>query len=204
MLTRVRAEWFPTVQRLAQMGKLPAEWKTKCPFCKRDTPETVTHMLLGCTRWKRDRARTKLTNAKQAAEDCLRRQSQQPSDFDDNQQDMDNALRHDDNHDHNHNDDGDDDDEHRVQRQQQQQQTPDFDEHHEEFLAVLLAGGAGPNGERLEGWCPVAVDDGSRVSGRIRGCKLPCYAVVASFLMRICLARNRWIYACRATMSQSP
>ena len=51
-LVRMRLESVWTCDRLADVGLLPGRYRTRCPCCKKDVPESVPHMLLDCVRWK--------------------------------------------------------------------------------------------------------------------------------------------------------
>ena len=42
---------FVTGKRLAFMGLIGKNYKTRCPFCSMQVPETVEHVLLECLRW---------------------------------------------------------------------------------------------------------------------------------------------------------
>ena len=52
-LMRMGAFW--TGVRAAIPKYLGTQFKTKCPCCKKDTPETLSHILLRCRKWKRQR-----------------------------------------------------------------------------------------------------------------------------------------------------
>jgi exonuclease III len=57
-LTRLRLGSFWSAKRLARIGWLAAEFRTKCPFCgEMGTGEDEAHFLLVCTRWNDARLR---------------------------------------------------------------------------------------------------------------------------------------------------
>lgn len=54
-LVRARCGGFVTAQRLAEMKLTTSEWKSKCPMCKADCPETLAHVMLDCRYWATQR-----------------------------------------------------------------------------------------------------------------------------------------------------
>lgn len=56
-LVRFRLESVWTCDRLADVGLLPGRYRSHCPCCKKDVPESVSHLLLSCSRWKAGRDR---------------------------------------------------------------------------------------------------------------------------------------------------
>lgn len=54
-LFRMRTGSFLTACRLAQMGFASPELRTTCPFCRANTPETIDHLLVSCSRWSAER-----------------------------------------------------------------------------------------------------------------------------------------------------
>ena len=72
-LVRLRTGWTKTALRWAQMGVGPPEWLETCPFCEVEgCPETVLHFMLGCSRWERTRRLAGLEEARRAAVSLLR------------------------------------------------------------------------------------------------------------------------------------
>ncbi|KAK4527599.1 hypothetical protein GAYE_SCF41G5522 [Galdieria yellowstonensis] len=50
-LMRIRVGGWSSCSRLARIGILDEQWKTRCPCCLVDVPETLSHLLCECTRW---------------------------------------------------------------------------------------------------------------------------------------------------------
>ena len=66
-LIRFRTGWGKTALRWAQMNVGPAEWRDRCPFCKKQgSPEDAEHLFLGCSRWKRQRKASGLRQVSRA------------------------------------------------------------------------------------------------------------------------------------------
>ena len=57
-LFRMRTGSFLTAQRLAFMGFISPEFRSRCPFCLLPGGETIDHLLLGCPRWEPHRRTT--------------------------------------------------------------------------------------------------------------------------------------------------
>ncbi|PVV02472.1 hypothetical protein BB560_003074, partial [Smittium megazygosporum] len=51
-----------TAQRLAKAGLIPKMYIERCPFCNKNTPETIEHMLIECFRWNSIRHETTIFN----------------------------------------------------------------------------------------------------------------------------------------------
>ncbi|KAK4528174.1 hypothetical protein GAYE_SCF51G6109 [Galdieria yellowstonensis] len=51
LLMRICAGDWCSCSRLARIGILDEEWKTRCPYCLANVPETLSHLLCECTRW---------------------------------------------------------------------------------------------------------------------------------------------------------
>ncbi|PVU99474.1 hypothetical protein BB560_005493, partial [Smittium megazygosporum] len=49
-------------QRLAKAGLIPKMYIERCPFCNKNTPETIEHMLIECFRWNSIRHETTIFN----------------------------------------------------------------------------------------------------------------------------------------------
>jgi len=58
VLERVRLGRYWTADKLVSARLIGSEYKSKCPFCKIDQPETAAHMILDCSAWKLERACT--------------------------------------------------------------------------------------------------------------------------------------------------
>ena len=62
LLIQARIGAFASAQWMARARLIPAEYKSRCPFCttagQEDDvePETPAHMLLRCSRWATERA----------------------------------------------------------------------------------------------------------------------------------------------------
>jgi exonuclease III len=56
-LLQVRTETFWTARHAAMANLIPTKYRQMCPWCKRNDPETVAHMLVRCKAWKGDRKR---------------------------------------------------------------------------------------------------------------------------------------------------
>jgi hypothetical protein len=50
-LMRIRVGGWSSCSRLARIGILDEQWKTRCPCCLVNVPETLSHFLCECTRW---------------------------------------------------------------------------------------------------------------------------------------------------------
>ncbi|PVU88374.1 hypothetical protein BB560_006376 [Smittium megazygosporum] len=48
---KIRMGCYWTAQRLAKAGLIPKMYIERCPFCNKNTPETIEHMLIECFRW---------------------------------------------------------------------------------------------------------------------------------------------------------
>jgi len=42
---RIRVDGWCSCSRLARIGILDEEWKTRCPYCLANVPETLSHLL---------------------------------------------------------------------------------------------------------------------------------------------------------------
>jgi hypothetical protein len=54
---KMRIGVFNTYRRLAKAGYAHAQWQRRCPFCDRDGPEDLPHLLLECPAWSAERGR---------------------------------------------------------------------------------------------------------------------------------------------------
>ncbi len=70
---RCRLGVFPLAPRLVEWRRLPDRYSTECPFCGRDQPETMLHLLVECRAWRRVRRATGLDGTLGSI-DLLRRQ----------------------------------------------------------------------------------------------------------------------------------
>ncbi|PVV00340.1 hypothetical protein BB560_005284, partial [Smittium megazygosporum] len=59
---KIRMGCYWTAQRLAKAGLIPKMYIERCPFCNKDTPETIEHMLIECLRWNAIRHETTIFN----------------------------------------------------------------------------------------------------------------------------------------------
>ena len=50
-VVRFRIGAVATATRLAERGRLPAAQGAKCPFCSKNQPECIYHMVFECSRW---------------------------------------------------------------------------------------------------------------------------------------------------------
>ncbi|PVV02156.1 hypothetical protein BB560_003396, partial [Smittium megazygosporum] len=59
---KIRMGCYWTAQRLAKAGLIPKMYIERCPFCNKNTPETIEHMLIECFRWNSIRHETTIFN----------------------------------------------------------------------------------------------------------------------------------------------
>ncbi|PVV02563.1 hypothetical protein BB560_002980, partial [Smittium megazygosporum] len=59
---KIRMGCYWTAQRLAKAGLIPKMYIERCPFCNKNTPETIEHMLIECFRWNSIRHETTMFN----------------------------------------------------------------------------------------------------------------------------------------------
>ncbi|PVV01809.1 hypothetical protein BB560_003759, partial [Smittium megazygosporum] len=59
---KIRIGCYWTAQRLAKAGLIPKIYIERCPFCNKNTPETIEHMLIECFRWNSMRHETTIFN----------------------------------------------------------------------------------------------------------------------------------------------
>ncbi|PVU98320.1 hypothetical protein BB560_005690 [Smittium megazygosporum] len=59
---KIRMGCYWTAQRLAKAGLFPKMYIERCPFCNKNTPETIEHMLIECFRWNSIRHETTIFN----------------------------------------------------------------------------------------------------------------------------------------------
>ncbi|PVV01013.1 hypothetical protein BB560_004586, partial [Smittium megazygosporum] len=59
---KIRMGCYWTAQRLAKAGLIPKMFIERCPFCNKNTPETIEHMLIECFRWNSIRHETTIFN----------------------------------------------------------------------------------------------------------------------------------------------
>ncbi|PVU90345.1 hypothetical protein BB560_006204, partial [Smittium megazygosporum] len=59
---KIRMGCYWTAQRLAKAGLIPKMYIERCPFCNKNTPETIEHMLVECFRWNSIRHETTVFN----------------------------------------------------------------------------------------------------------------------------------------------
>ncbi|PVU89333.1 hypothetical protein BB560_006304, partial [Smittium megazygosporum] len=59
---KIRMGCYWTAQRLAKAGLIPKMYIERCPFCNKNTPETIEHMLIECFRWNAIRHETTIFN----------------------------------------------------------------------------------------------------------------------------------------------
>ncbi|PVU91683.1 hypothetical protein BB560_006108, partial [Smittium megazygosporum] len=59
---KIRMGCYWTAQRLAKAGLIPKKYIERCPFCNKNTPETIEHMLIECFRWNSIRHETTIFN----------------------------------------------------------------------------------------------------------------------------------------------
>lgn len=188
LLVRLRTGWGRTAQRWAQMGVGPQEWHGTCPFCgELGVPETMLHLLLQCRRWKEARKTAGLEEARRAVMSLWR--SLNPGDgvvFTD--EDMVVML---------------------LGGKSSGRGDPSWWLQSRQFYARQRRLGGVSNAEALvdpANELPEADAEEAPPDMRLgRSRKLPCYAVVAGFLMSIEKKRNRLFFAHQPLpLSQSP
>ncbi|PVV02500.1 hypothetical protein BB560_003043, partial [Smittium megazygosporum] len=59
---KIRMGCYWTAQRLAKAGLIPKMYIKRYPFCNKNTPETIEHMLIECFRWNSIRHETTIFN----------------------------------------------------------------------------------------------------------------------------------------------
>ncbi|PVU95286.1 hypothetical protein BB560_005868, partial [Smittium megazygosporum] len=59
---KIRMGCYWTAQRLAKAGIIPKMYIERCPFCNKNTPETIGHMLIECFRCNSIRHKTTIFN----------------------------------------------------------------------------------------------------------------------------------------------
>ncbi|PVV02520.1 hypothetical protein BB560_003023 [Smittium megazygosporum] len=59
---KIRMGCYWTAQQLAKAGLIPKMYIERCPFCNKNTPETIEHMLIECFRWNSIRHETTIFN----------------------------------------------------------------------------------------------------------------------------------------------
>jgi hypothetical protein len=52
LIVRWRINAFPTVPMLVKRKRIPVRYKSKCPFCDADEPETLAHIAFTCPTWQ--------------------------------------------------------------------------------------------------------------------------------------------------------
>ncbi|PVV02424.1 hypothetical protein BB560_003124 [Smittium megazygosporum] len=59
---KIQMGCYWTAQRLVKAGLIPKMYIERCPFCNKNTPETIEHMLIECLRWNSIRHETTIFN----------------------------------------------------------------------------------------------------------------------------------------------
>ncbi|PVU97403.1 hypothetical protein BB560_005743, partial [Smittium megazygosporum] len=59
---KIRMGCYWTAQRLAKAGLISKMYIERCPFCNKNAPETIEHMLIECFRWNSIRHETTIFN----------------------------------------------------------------------------------------------------------------------------------------------
>ncbi|PVV01476.1 hypothetical protein BB560_004104, partial [Smittium megazygosporum] len=59
---KIQMGCYWTAQRLAKSGLIPKMYIERCPFCNKNTPETIEHMLIECFRWNSIKHETTIFN----------------------------------------------------------------------------------------------------------------------------------------------
>ncbi|PVU93505.1 hypothetical protein BB561_003249 [Smittium simulii] len=58
VIGKIRTGTYWSTEQLAKSQLIPKLYKEKCPCCNANVPETIEHILLGCSRWAAIRAET--------------------------------------------------------------------------------------------------------------------------------------------------